>query len=258
MLACDSPDTKRMWPLPCLEHHLIYTRMLLTCYLYPGIIIAIYNCEHTAVTDTPTYTYTSFDGDRRIASGSLQANALVVKRALESGATGPVLIFDDVTGHSIDIDTMGSDADVVARLATSVATDEPAAQVSAEATADEPRSRGRPKLGVVAREITLLPRHWEWLATQPGGASVALRKLVEAARRAHVDKDKTRKAHERAYHFMSAMAGDLPGFEEATRALFASDRAKFSTLIATWPNDVRGHALVLAFGDDAQLVFQPT
>src|SRR3984957_11907417 len=105
-----------------------------------------------------------------------------------------------------------------------------------------PRGRGRPKLGVVAREVTLLPRHWEWLATQPGGASVALRKLVEEARRTHADKDKIRKAQERAYHFMSAMAGDLPGFEEATRALFADNRSKFKETIGTWPVDVHDHA----------------
>ncbi len=76
----------------------------------------------------------------------------------------------------------------------------------------EPRGRGRPKLGVVAREVTLLPRHWDWLNAQPGGASVALRKLVEQARRANGDADRARAAREAAYHFMSAMAGDLPAF----------------------------------------------
>ncbi len=109
------------------------------------------------------------------------------------------------------------------------------------------RPRGRPKLGVVAREVTLLPRHWEWLADQPGGASVALRKLVEAARRDHRERDEQRQLQERAYHFMSAMAGDLPGFEEGLRALYASERARFTELIAAWPADVREHALRLAF-----------
>lgn len=217
------------------------------------------------MTDVLTNSYTSFDGYRRIASGSLQANALVVKRALESGTAGPVLIFDDATGRSIDVDTRGLDEEVVARLAATVATAKraeplraepspsPAEPGSSEAPAEEPRGRGRPKLGVIPREVTLLPRHWKWLATQPGGASVALRKLVEEARRVHGDKDRARKAQERAYHFMSAMAGDLPGFEEATRALFANDRSKFSELIATWPGDVRDHAIGLAFGDDVQV-----
>jgi hypothetical protein len=117
--------------------------------------------------------------------------------------------------------------------------------------APEPRGRGRPKLGVVAREVTLLPRHWEWLGTQPGGASVALRKLVEEARRTSGDRDRSRAARDAAYHFMSAMAGNLPGFEEASRALFADDRRRFAGLIAGWPDDVRDHTVKLAFGDRA-------
>jgi len=104
-------------------------------------------------------------------------------------------------------------------------------------------------LGVIAREVTLLPRHWAWLASQPGGASVALRKLVEEARRANVDKDRIRQAHERAYRFMSAVAGDMPGFEEASRALFADDRARFAEHAAEWPDDVREYANRLAFGE---------
>ncbi|WP_107313666.1 DUF2239 family protein, partial [Burkholderia metallica] len=117
------------------------------------------------------------------------------------------------------------------------------------AGAGEQRGRGRPKLGVVSREVTLLPRHWEWLAAQPGGASVALRKLVEDARRTHAAADRLRDAQTRAYHFMSAMAGDLPGFEEAARALYANDPARLAELVAGWPEDVRDHALALARGD---------
>lgn len=190
--------------------------------------------------------YTSFDGHRRIATGALQANALAVKKALESGAHGPVLMFDDATGRSIDVDTRGSEEAVVARLAETTKAHNPESVQPHDA---EPRGRGRPKLGVVPREVTLLPRHWEWLATQPGGASVTLRKLVEEARRASGDKDNVRKAHERAYHFMLAIAGDLPDFEEATRALFANDRLRLCELIGSWPGDVRDHAIHLAFGD---------
>jgi hypothetical protein len=109
-----------------------------------------------------------------------------------------------------------------------------------------PRGRGRPKLGVVAREITLLPRHWDWLNAQPGGASVALRKLVEEARHVNRGKDRRREAQESAYRFMSAMAGDEPGFEEASRALFAGNHETFKVAIRAWPADVRGHALHLA------------
>lgn len=210
------------------------------------------------MTDSLPGSCTSFDGFRCIATGSLLANALAARNAIENGATGPVLIFDDTTGRSIDVDTRGSDKDVATRLAAAFPEDrqqfEPASpSQSPDATAadgtQQARGRGRPKLGVVPREVTLLPRHWEWLAGQPGGASVALRKLVEEARRSAGSSDTIRKAHERAYHFMTAIAGDLPGFEEATRALFANDRSRFDELVATWPADVRKHAARLAFGD---------
>ncbi|MCE9521759.1 MAG: DUF2239 family protein [Alphaproteobacteria bacterium] len=176
----------------------------------------------------------AFDGARRIASGSLEEVALAVKRVSEAGARGPVLAFDAATGRVIDFDLRGTPEQVIGRLR------------QAAAPVPEARGPGRPKLGVVAREVTLLPRHWEWLNAQPGGASVTLRKLVEAARR-----DGTadlRAAQEAAYRFMSAMAGDNPGFEEASRALFARDRARFVALVADWPIDVRVQATKMAFG----------
>ena len=172
--------------------------------------------------------FTAFDGHRRLASGPLGDVVLGVKRAIEGGVTRPILIFDDATGQAIDIDTRGADHDVVARYSP------------------QARGRGRPRLGVVAREVTLLPRHWDWLNKQSGGASVALRRLVEEARRRG---DGGREARDATYNFMSAMAGDLPGFEEATRALFAGDRQRFGDLIDPWPDDVRAHALELAFAE---------
>ncbi|HKT71912.1 MAG TPA: DUF2239 family protein [Steroidobacteraceae bacterium] len=209
------------------------------------------------MTDTHPNLYTAFNGHRRIAAGPLQTVALVVKRAVENMAGGPVLIFDDTTGRSIEIDTRGSVEEMVVRLARATATHDrtdclqPAPDsVSVDARISEPRGRGRPRLGVVAREVTLLPRHWEWLAAQPGGASVAMRKLVERARRVHGEKDRRRKAQERAYHFMSAMAGDMPGFEEAARALFANDLTRLRELVAAWPEDVRDHVIALAFDED--------
>jgi hypothetical protein len=194
-------------------------------------------------TITPLTSYTSFQGHRRLASGPLHVVALAVKLAIERDSSKPNLIFDDSTGRSIDLDTRGSDDEVLARYAPAPTGEES----EAEAVSEAPRGRGRPKLGVVAREVTLLPRHWEWLARQPGGPSVVLRKLVEEARRTHAERDKTRANQERAYHFMSAMAGNMPGFEEATRALFANDAAKFAELIDAWPADVRDHATRLAF-----------
>jgi hypothetical protein len=185
---------------------------------------------------------TAFDGQRQIASGALRDVALAVKTVVERGAIGPVLVFDDATGRVTDIDIRGCAEDVVARLAAPL----PDADAASGELSGERRGRGRPKLGVVAREVTLSPRHWEWLGTQSGGASIALRKLVDAARRAGVDSDRRRNARERAYHFMAAMAGDLPGFEEAIRALFADDRQRLEDMTVAWPEDVRIHALRLA------------
>jgi hypothetical protein len=195
---------------------------------------------------------TAFIGHRHLASGPLQTVALAVKRAMKGAAAGNVLIFDDATGRQIDIDISGSDKALLARLASRAANERVRADDPAETNAavEETRSRGRPKLGVVAREVTLLPRHWEWLATQPGGASVALRKLVEEARRTHAEADRRRQAQEAAYHFVSAIAGNMPGFEEALRALFANDQQRFRARMAAWPDDVRDHAIKLAFGTE--------
>src|SRR5947208_1356730 len=135
-----------------------------------------------------------------------------------------VLIFDDVTSDLIEVDLRRTAADVLQRIGEPSL---PANNESTEPEKHEARHPGRPKLGVVAREVTLLPRHWDWLASQPGGASVALRKLVEHARRANGDKDRVRIAREVAYRFMSAMAGDLRNLEEASRALFAGDATRF-------------------------------
>jgi hypothetical protein len=187
-------------------------------------------------------TFTAFEGLRRLVSGPLHQVALAVKQA-EQRAAERVAIFSDATGRAIDLDLRGSDDEIVARLPAS-----PAA--AALEGASPPRGRGRPKLGVVAREVTLLPRHWEWLTTQPGGASVTLRKLVEAARRGNGDKDRDRAARDAAYHFMSAMAGNLPGFEETSRALFADERRRLASLIAAWPDDIRDHIVRLAFSGD--------
>src|SRR5690349_11716799 len=185
----------------------------------------------------PETQCTAFNGARRIATGHLAEVALKAKTAVDSGEQ--VLIFDDTTSQSIEVDFRGSAEEVLQRLARTDG-------LPAAAASDAPRGPGRPKLGVVAREITLLPRHWDWLNAQPGGASVALRKLVEEARRATQGKDRVRQSQEAAYRFMSVMAGNCPGFEEATRALFAGHRERFERLVEPWPRDVRNHARKLA------------
>jgi hypothetical protein len=185
---------------------------------------------------------TAFAGVRRIAGGALPEVAAAAKGAFDRGGCAAVLVFDDDTGEQIDID-LGADVDeLVRRLAGAGGT----VPVADAPCGGPPRGPGRPRLGVVAREVTLLPRHWEWLNGQPGGASVALRKLVEQARRTNGDADRRRLAKEAAYRFMTAVAGNLAGFEEAIRALFAGDAARFEALVGAWPGDVRDHAGKLA------------
>jgi hypothetical protein len=145
--------------------------------------------------------------------------ARAVKNASDRGGPAPILVFDDTTGRVIDFDLRGTKADVVARLSKASAEGaehakprRTSASTASDLPAGESRGRGRPKLGVVGREVTLLPRQWEWLAAQPGGASVALRRLVDEAKRSAGTAPRMRASQEAAYHFMSAMAGNLPGF----------------------------------------------
>jgi len=187
-------------------------------------------------------------GQDLIAEGPLVDVALTV-RALPLDGMAPVLVFDRTTGGVIDLDLRGSTADVIRRLTERSQAESAASKSSAEA-AKPSKGRGRPKLGVVAREVTLLPRHWEWLGEQPGGASQALRRLVEQARKAGDGADKDRSRQGVAYRFMQAMAGDLSGFEEASRALFAGDMARFERSVSGWPEDVRTFALRLARGEE--------
>jgi hypothetical protein len=183
----------------------------------------------------------AFSGPRRIASGALADVALQVKRLLDRESWAQVLIFDDLTAEPIEVDFRGTAQEVAKRI-TVPAPKEDEANVQPA----EPRRPGRPRLGVVAREVTLLPRHWEWLAEQPGGASVALRKLVEQARKEETGKDQRRRALEAAYRFISAMAGNAEGYEEAIRALFAGNKEHFAHHSRAWPPDVRSHARALA------------
>ena len=198
----------------------------------------------TALTNSVP-SYTAFAGERRIAAGPLPEVAARIKQHTALDEAMPVFVFADLDARPVDLDLRGTVAEVLARLPheESERPLETAASVADEAA---PRGPGRPKLGVVAREVTLLPRHWDWLAAQPGGASVALRKLVDAGRKQGLHAGRVRGAREAAYRFMSAMAGNLPEFEEATRALFAGDGAGFAARMAGWPADLRAYAARLA------------
>ncbi|UUO05709.1 DUF2239 family protein [Blastopirellula sp. J2-11] len=199
---------------------------------------------------------TAFEGFRLIGSGELAAISPAIYRALQKADHAPIQIFDDASAHQVEVDFRGDLADVLDRLETAAQwaiEDAPPAPTNENASVSPPRGRGRPKLGVVAREVTLLPRHWDWLDTQPGGASASLRRLVEEAKRISGPADRIRRSQEVAYRFMSMMAGDMEGFEEASRALFAAEETRFDEMSAAWPADVRNYAKRLAeaaFGSD--------
>ena len=186
----------------------------------------------------PSQRLVAFAGFRQVAAGD-RTQVVSALRKLSATEDTLVRVFNDATGERIDLD-LRPEAEV-GRSLTAVA-EAPATEASAA------RPVGRPKLGVVAREVTLLPRHWEWLGSQPGGASVTLRRLVDESRKASEGRVSVRASRENAYRYMSEMAGDLPGFEEASRALFAGDKTKFENLVAPWPEDVRLQLAKLATG----------
>ncbi len=185
-------------------------------------------------------SFTAFQHPRRIVAGELTHVAQAVIAALTLDATRAILILDDQTGHLIELDLRHGAEHSVAEYRTRTSPPDP--------PATRP-GRGRPKLGVVAREVTLLPRHWDWLAGQPGGASAVLRRLVEEARRTGEGPDRVRRRRDATYRAMSVLAGDLPGFEEASRALFADDTARLDGILGDWPTDIAAYLRRLATQD---------
>jgi uncharacterized protein len=169
-----------------------------------------------------TRTYTAFAQEMWVATGSREEIVAALKAMPDLPRADDLLVFDDEDGRQTDIDLR-----------------------AAPAEPEPPRTRGRPALGVVAREVTLLPRHWDWLGEQPGGASAALRRLVDAALKAEGGDGAARR--NAAYRFLTVMAGDKPGYEEAIRALFADDRARFDEQAAGWPRAIRDHAVQMAW-----------
>jgi hypothetical protein len=168
-------------------------------------------------------SYSAFIGTRLLVSGELKKVLLKVKQRLDAGEEALVLIFSDSSGQQVEFDLRGTPDEMLAR----------------ELPAPRPAGPGRPKLGVVSREVSLLPRHWDWLEQEPSGISAALRRLVEEASKRDPERQRARHARAAASRFMTALAGDLPNYEEASRALFAEDQARFEELIRSWPKDVR-------------------
>jgi hypothetical protein len=177
----------------------------------------------------------AFADSKKIASGALKEVALKVKKFLQEEPKTTILIFDEHTSRQVEVDLRGTPEAIARRL-----------ELAEEPSEEDHKGPGRPKLGVVSREVTLLPHHWDWLSHQPGGASVTLRKLVEEAKKKNFAKDQIRQAQEAAYQFMNVMAGNLPSFEEALRALYAKDRESFSKWIKGWPKDIREHVIKLS------------
>ncbi len=182
------------------------------------------------------FTYTAFDGFQLLSRGSLEKIALDVKKRLKANREARILIFSDLTGRQIDLDLSGTENDVIDRL-----------KVYAPQRQEEQRGAGRPRLGVVPREISLLPRHWEWLANQEGGASATIRSLIDEKNMVVLqEKYRIKQAQEGTYKFLSAIAGNLPNFEEATRFLFRKDKVKFEEFITNWHEDIKKYALTLS------------
>lgn len=183
--------------------------------------------------------YTAFANIKKVAQGNILDVALKVKKILKTDAKTQVLIFDSITSQQIEIDFRGTSENLARRLDALVGKTAP--------TSEEEKKigPGRPRLGVISKEITLLPNHWEWLSSQPGGASVTLRRLVEEAKKKNYGKDLIRQAQESGYKFMTTMAGDLPNYEDALRALYSGEKKKFEKLIFAWPKDIKEHLLSL-------------
>ena len=180
---------------------------------------------------------TAFQGQAKLASGLAWDIALVVGDAIAADTDDSTfLCFDDRSGAFVDLDLSGTGADIIARLKPTKMPAEP--KIKAKP--------GRPKLGVVSKEVTLLPRHWDWLGQQSGGASATLRKLVEAARKTNTGTQRARQAKAATDNFMRAMLGKEPGYEDAARALYRGEKIRFCALIKGWPSDLRDHVLKLS------------
>ncbi len=173
-----------------------------------------------------TLTHLAFAGARQIAAGALTDVLPVLKKRFDADKSDLVLVFEVETGRQVEFDLRGSLDEVIERAAPAAA-----------------KGPGRPRLGVISREVSLLPRHWDWLEEQPSGASAALRRLVEQAIKHEPGKERARRLRAATSRFLTRIAGDRPNFEEACRALFAGDTARFDELVDKWPKDIRDHAV---------------
>ncbi len=180
-------------------------------------------------------SFSAFDGHQLLFKGAFSEVVLKIKKRIGKDSNSSILIFSDATGKTMDFNFQGTEKDILKRL-----------EVFVTEKSQPLEGPGRPRLGVVSREISLLPRHWEWLASQPGGASATLRKFVDAEMRKSSDGPSVQQAQERAYKFMNVMAGDLEGYEDALRALYRKDKKQFTASIKNWAPDVKTYVVELA------------
>lgn len=199
--------------MPSGRENSIFTRVKLSIFLQGSVVNS---------------SYVFFLGSNRIQRGSLESVVSEAKGAQERGSIERIAIYDEATGKPFDVDFSGSLSQVLERLEAR----------NAWGVAPRRSGRGRPKLGVVSKEVSLLPRHWDWLKRQPKSASAVLRSLIDQARRSE-DPNSWESRIEKTYSFCQDLAGDLPGFEEASRKLFAQDRVGFREAISSWPPDIQ-------------------
>ena len=172
--------------------------------------------------NSPQETFTVFIDSNIAAAGTKGDIRNQLQEIAQADLAFLPLIFEDATGRQVDFNPND---------------EEPPTQK---------QTVGRPKLGVTAREVTLLPRHWSWLDSQSGGASARLRFLVETAMKDISPKDRIKQAQENCTRFLTAVADNLTDYEDATRALYRRDEAMFWRVTATWPVDIRKYAAMLA------------
>lgn len=163
--------------------------------------------------DTPLYS--AFSGSRLLATGPLPV-VLAAAYPFRDNSPSPLLIFSHTDGHQADFNWQGTLEEVIARASPAAVRTGP----------------GRPKLGVVSTEVTLLPRHWDWLNSQPARASGTIRRLVDQAMAREAGNEKRRR--EVLGTILWALAGNEPGFEEASRALYSGNIERLKTLVSAW------------------------
>jgi hypothetical protein len=205
--------------------------------------------DSSKIGDYLTSHYIAFCGYTCIARAEIWGVVSAVKQASDGDSKDRLVVYDDQSSEVIELDLRGSADDVLARLAShpilaqrpEMETPPPELTPDGQRDGKKQSGPGRPKLGVVSREVSLLPRHWDWLSRQSGGASAALRRLVDEARKSNLEKDRLSEAQQAVHRFLWDMAGNLPSFEEVTRAFYAGDFEKVRLLIQDWPPDVRVH-----------------